>query len=564
MERIPTASPGIQNRMAMTTVDSKVATQEILDNIRSRDLIKAKIVLRSFDHLDLQAKRRILYELSKCEDDLAISLLVSLAVSHPHITELYSTFEETILAKALNNPDIVMQYIKQESAEQLYYIRLAGKMRIQEAAPVLVSILKNSQDPDILLSTLETLGAIGAQETVGVIADFLETYNHLLLNAAIQALGEIATPTAMANLDRGLGKGEDTDRYILDIFGAVQDEVSFHQLNRILLKGKAGLRNYCKSILLSIGSKAVPFLTDNFGINDADLQIHSLNLLQEIGDDAALQPIRNLINSHPKDANVRFAAYEALASLSRRKGDYVLAGGLIDPVEDVRLAAARAIDHNLDEMLLLGIRNMVKRGDAEATRIIKTVINAGARQLFLGLVADRFFQGVAVDYLSRKAHPDIKDTFVTLLAENGMADLADQVSIRAAAVRRNTTLGKICAIDDSQMTLNIYRCILNDLGFEPVLFQYPAQALDWLQEEKPLAICTDLNMPHITGIELTRRAREKYSQEELPIIMVTTQGDSHDHQCAYDAGANAVMGKPFDVEQLGQFLKRVIGEKKNG
>jgi DNA-binding response OmpR family regulator len=70
-------------------------------------------------------------------------------------------------------------------------------------------------------------------------------------------------------------------------------------------------------------------------------------------------------------------------------------------------------------------------------------------------------------------------------------------------------------------------------------------------------------MPEITGIELTRKIRTKYSKAELPIIMVTTQDDSQDHQAAVEAGVNTVMAKPFDVEKLAGILKLVIKVKSN-
>jgi CheY-like chemotaxis protein len=547
----------------MVQVDSKDATREILQNIQSRDLIKAKIVLSYFDHLDLESQRRILYELSKCDDNLAIFLLVSLSVSHPRAVELYPTLPETILSKAFNNPAIIVQQLKQKSVEQMYYVQLTGTMRLQQAVPVLLNILQSSKDSSLLRAVLETLGAIGAPETVSAVADFLSADDPQLVNAAIAALGEIATPAAMVSLANGLGKNDITDQCIMDVFGVVQDEAALHQLNTIMLTGKAALRNYSKGVLLSIGAKAVPILTNNLDINDVDLQIHSLNLLQAIGDAAASQPIRNLINRHPKDSNVRFAAYEALACLPRRNGDYVLAGGLNDPVEDVRLAAAQAIDHNLDGVLLTGIQNMVSQGDAEAARIIKAVVDAKAQKLFLGLKEEPFFRKVAVEYLATKAHSDIKDTFVTLLRDLNIVDLAEQITLRAATLQKSQLHGKICAVDDSKMILNIYRRILNDLGYEPVLFEYPAEALSWLQQEKPSAVCTDLNMPEITGIELTRKIRTKYSKAELPIIMVTTQDDSQDHQAAVEAGVNTVMAKPFDVEKLAGILKLVIKVKSN-
>lgn len=53
-------------------------------------------------------------------------------------------------------------------------------------------------------------------------------------------------------------------------------------------------------------------LAENLCSGDPDVQIHSLNVLGDIGDPAAIAPIRKLLHSHPENPNVRFAAYEAL------------------------------------------------------------------------------------------------------------------------------------------------------------------------------------------------------------------------------------------------------------
>ena len=115
---------------------------------------------------------------------------------------------------------------------------------------------------------------------------------------------------------------------------------------------------------------------------------------------------------------------------------------------------------------------------------------------------------------------------------------------------------RICAVDDSRMILNIYKSTLHELGFEPVLFEFPASALEWLATEKPDMVLTDLNMPDITGIDLAREIRRKYSAAELPVVMVTTQNEASDNKAALEAGVNDILHKPFTAESL----RAVIGK----
>jgi CheY-like chemotaxis protein len=105
------------------------------------------------------------------------------------------------------------------------------------------------------------------------------------------------------------------------------------------------------------------------------------------------------------------------------------------------------------------------------------------------------------------------------------------------------------------MILSIYKNTLHELGFEPVLFEFPASALEWLETNTPAMVLTDLNMPDITGIELTRRIRELFPKETLPVLMVTTQNEMTDHKAALEAGVNAIVNKPFTAESLMQAME---------
>src|SRR5262249_52440025 len=96
------------------------------------------------------------------------------------------------------------------------------------------------------------------------------------------------------------------------------------------------------------------------------------------------------------------------------------------------------------------------------------------------------------------------------------------------------------------------------LGFTSVLFEFPASALEQVCQAKPDVLLTDLNMPEITGIELTARLRALYTPEQLPIILITTQQDQAAQAAAQAAGVRAVLPKPFTGEQLGAVLWRDV------
>jgi len=214
---------------------------------------------------------------------------------------------------------------------------------------------------DEINQLIEALGEIGDPQATNTISDFLYSGNRTLIISATRALGKLGTPTAMLRLAERMGTDNQLDLLILDIFAKVQDTISLEKLNEAMRSHYAHLRTYAKKTLVGIGPKAVPILTENLLFDDPDLRVHTLNVLGDIGDPAAISPIRKLLHNQPANANVRFAAYEALGLLPLDRGAYVLTQGLNDPVDHVCIAAAKAIDRNFNEIMAAGIAHPHQR-----------------------------------------------------------------------------------------------------------------------------------------------------------------------------------------------------------
>jgi CheY-like chemotaxis protein len=285
--------------------------------------------------------------------------------------------------------------------------------------------------------------------------------------------------------------------------------------------------------------------------------IHSLNVLGDIGDSAAIPAIRKLIHQQPEDPNVRFAAYETLGRLPLDKGVYTLAAGLDDPDDNVRNAAAKAIDRHYNAALAGGIRNLIRSSNLEALKIIAAIIDSQCKTIFLDLLEEDYFEDPAIDYMLDKSHPDVRSYFARILKNEGHNDLAKKIMPKKAAKEKATL--KVFAVDNSKMILNIYRTVLYNLGCESRLFEFPAKAIDRVQKEKPDVILTDLFMPDISGIDFTKAVRKCYSKSELPIIMVTTQKEAQENKAAYAAGVNDIIHKPFTESQIGKALAKFAG-----
>jgi CheY-like chemotaxis protein len=318
----------------------------------------------------------------------------------------------------------------------------------------------------------------------------------------------------------------------------------------------AGPRNVAKTILVGMGAPALPYLFHNLASEDDDLLVHTLNVIGLIGDASAGKHLRQLLFKSPKNANVRFAAYEALGFMNLQGGSFVLANGLEDEDEHVRTAAAKAIDKNLDDILNSGLRNLLREETPQTMAMVRLLIDSEAENVFRSLLDHPFFLQTSLAYLKGQAHPDVTKKFITLLQSMKRQDLVAQLVREEDSQDAEKTL--VWAIDDSRMVLRLYRSMLHTLGVQCEVFEFPEQAIERLTAVQPAMIFTDLNMPKITGIDLTKAIRRSYSAEELPIVMVTTQNENEDHEAAQRSGVSGILQKPFTKDMLQNSMKQFL------
>ena len=531
----------------MADLNPQHMIEEIQDNIKTGDAMKTQLVLSHLGEVDKKIQNRLIYELTRGEVAFSIPQLLYLLADHAVLAAELPIIKETLISQLLAYPELLSGFLTNPNIKgKQYLIQLAGELRSDDSTQALMELVAGSQDEAEIKLILETLGLIGDPEAINLLTDYLYAANRDLIIAAVQALGQVGTPTAMHRLAERMGTDNEIDFMILSIFADVQDQVSLEKLNETLRSHYAHMRTYAKQEIVRIGAKAVPNLIENLlRDDDADFQIHTLNVLGDIGDESAIMSIRKLLGREPRSANVRFAAYEALALLPLRKGAYTLTAGLTDKEDHVCMAAARAIDRNYSDILVAGIKNLLMEKDDDARHITKIIVNSQVDKIFMSLAGEAYFQEMAMIYLPH-AHQDIRHHYHALLKDAGMDDFARLlVGTEEESVKR-----KVVAVDDSRMILNIYKATLHELGYEPVLFEFPASALEWLEKEKPVMVLTDLNMPEITGVDLAAKIRKKYSPAELPVIMVTTQNEANDNKAAFTAGVNKIIQKPFNAASL--------------
>lgn len=544
----------------MSSIDSTHFIDEVHHVITANDQIKGEILLEHLGQLDNSSQQKVISLLGQSDNEVVVTLLAKLLVIGKELAVPALVIRSMLLGKILQNRQKFLAVLEDENVQsRLPLILIAGEVQLVEAIPTLLEIVGGTEDQDLIHCCLTALGDIGDPSATNILSDFLYSGQRDFVIAAIEALSKIDTPTSVQRLAERMGTDHELDLLILDAFAHLEDSLALDQLNLAIQSHHAYIRNHAKKKFTKIGDKAIPILTKNLlQQGDPDLLVHSLNVLGFIGDLSAVRGIRKLLHNEPKDPNVRFAAYESMGMMPLAKGAYVLAEGLLDPVGHVRIAAAKAIEWNCDDVLIAGVKNMITGDLREAEMVVEAFLNSESHKIILALAEIDVFTDISVEYLNNRAHPDVKDAYITFFKENKLKKLVDGLLGEEENHKGNGL--SVFAVDDSRMILSIYKNTLFQLGMDGQLFEFPATALEMAIKEKPDMVLTDLNMPDMTGVELTAALRKHYSKQELPIIMVTTQSDSPDHKAALEAGVNRIINKPFTPEDINQSITEVLAE----
>ena len=122
---------------------------------------------------------------------------------------------------------------------------------------------------------------------------------------------------------------------------------------------------------------------------------------------------------------------------------------------------------------------------------------------------------------------------------------------------------KILVVDDSSMVRKVIKAVANALDMETVEAEDGIEASEKLSEvyEEIGLILLDWNMPEKSGYELLVEIKDNEKYKDIPVMMVTTEGQKSNIVAAVRAGADNYLTKPFTVEELEMKIIECIGKE---
>ncbi|MBL4595900.1 MAG: response regulator [Robiginitomaculum sp.] len=117
---------------------------------------------------------------------------------------------------------------------------------------------------------------------------------------------------------------------------------------------------------------------------------------------------------------------------------------------------------------------------------------------------------------------------------------------------------KILIVEDNELNMKLFRDLLEAHGYETLQTREGLQALQIAREHKPDLILMDIQLPEVSGMEVTKWLKEDEELASIPIIAVTAFAMKGDEERIREGGCEAYISKPITVGPFMETIKSFL------
>ncbi len=118
---------------------------------------------------------------------------------------------------------------------------------------------------------------------------------------------------------------------------------------------------------------------------------------------------------------------------------------------------------------------------------------------------------------------------------------------------------RVMIVEDNELNMKLFHDLLEARGYEILQTRDGMEALKMARAEKPDLILMDIQLPEVSGLEVTKWLKEDDDLKAIPVIAVTAFAMKGDEEKIREGGCEAYIAKPISVSNflatVEQFLK---------
>jgi two-component system cell cycle response regulator DivK len=118
---------------------------------------------------------------------------------------------------------------------------------------------------------------------------------------------------------------------------------------------------------------------------------------------------------------------------------------------------------------------------------------------------------------------------------------------------------KILIVEDNELNMKLFNDLLQAHGFETVQTRDGLTVQDLVRQHKPDLILMDIQLPEISGLDITRHLKADPELKSIPVLAVTAFAMKGDEEKILKGGCEGYIAKPISVATFLETINKFVG-----
>jgi len=130
---------------------------------------------------------------------------------------------------------------------------------------------------------------------------------------------------------------------------------------------------------------------------------------------------------------------------------------------------------------------------------------------------------------------------------------------RSVPVMANKTQKSILIVEDNELNMKLFQDLLEAHGYQTIQTRNGLEALELARQHRPSLILMDIQLPEVSGLEITKWLKDDAELCSIPVIAVTAFAMKGDEERIREGGCEAYLSKPISVVGLIDTVRQFVG-----
>ncbi len=119
----------------------------------------------------------------------------------------------------------------------------------------------------------------------------------------------------------------------------------------------------------------------------------------------------------------------------------------------------------------------------------------------------------------------------------------------------------VLIVEDNELNMKLFNDLLEAHGISTVQTDDGYKVLDLAREHKPDLILMDIQLPEVSGLDVTKWLKDDEELKSIPVVAITAFAMKGDEQKIREGGCEDYISKPITVNYFMEVIERFIGKQ---